>query len=473
MTSERADFDRRALLERELGWFTSGLSIVSAPPEADAPGADDRIAAIVATGLLSLPIEAVDEGVERALAVIGLCRDVDRAFYYRLDQAAERLSLTHEWGAPGARPMKGLPEYSELPLSVLPPAFLERLKQGAVLRLPQTHGFLGGPVSQLVPSDDDRALVLVPASLGGSLIGVAGVAMSRAKWDQGQVAMPQIVAQGIARLVERKHVECALRTSESRFRVICESSPVGIFLSDDNGGCIYTNPAAQAIMGLSHEEAMGRGWMMALHTDDRARITNEWSGAVKEQGNYKAPVHRFVHKGGDIRSVLVRAAPIQSPTPGGGFLGLLEDVTERLRAEEERTELVTRAQSARDEAEAARNEIASILSRVSDGFVALDPQGRYTYANGRALAIMGRTRETIIGRHMFSEFPEMAGGAFERAYQRAVTGQQSTSVEHLVPARARCYEIRVYPSRGAGARFGSAFPPPNYDNGTSTSTGCV
>ena len=48
------------------------------------------------------------------------------------------------------------------------------------------------------------------------------------------------------------------------------------------------------------------------------------------------------------------------------------------------------AEAARQEAEAARADVAAILSRISDAFIALDSDGRYTYANERALALCGQ-----------------------------------------------------------------------------------
>ena len=66
-------------------------SLAGVPPSAD-DISDDRVAAIVATGLLTLPTTAIDEVIRQSLAAVGLQRGVDRAYYYRLDEAAERSS---------------------------------------------------------------------------------------------------------------------------------------------------------------------------------------------------------------------------------------------------------------------------------------------------------------------------------------------------------------------------------------------
>src|SRR5262249_51671611 len=65
------------------------------------------------------------------------------------------------------------------------------------------------------------------------------------------------------------------------------------------------------------------------------------------------------------RSVRVRAVPLGDAAAPTGFLGLLEDATAELCADAERAELLARAEAARAEAEQARQELASILARVS------------------------------------------------------------------------------------------------------------
>lgn len=58
-------------------------------------------------------------------------------------------------------------------------------------------------------------------------------------------------------LNQQLEVEAALRTSEARFRTMAESSPLGIYLTDSAGDCLYTNPAYQHISGLTQGAGPG------------------------------------------------------------------------------------------------------------------------------------------------------------------------------------------------------------------------
>ena len=112
--------------------------------------------------------------------------------------------------------MKSLPQFARMPLEILPPPFLASLRRGGMVRVPRTHQFLGTPVERLVAPDGDRALALMPVVVEGVLIGVAGFAAAvGSTWEQGDIDLLQMVAQGVARTVERRRVDGALQAARS------------------------------------------------------------------------------------------------------------------------------------------------------------------------------------------------------------------------------------------------------------------
>ena len=180
---------------------------------------------------------------------------------------------------------------------------------------------------------------------------------------------------------------------------------------------------------------------------------SRWGTTVEASAGYSTPIHRFLHSNGAVRFVEVRAVPLTGILGDRNFLGILEDVTGRVGAEEERQELLARAEAARieaetarKEAESARAEVASVLSRISDAFIALDLEGRYTYANDRAIAMMGLTRENLLGQAAWSLFPHIQGSAFQEAFEQAVREQRPIAVEGRATNDNRWFDVRVYPS---------------------------
>jgi diguanylate cyclase (GGDEF)-like protein/PAS domain S-box-containing protein len=87
-----------------------------------------------------------------------------------------------------------------------------------------------------------------------------------------------------------------------------------------------------------------------------------------------------------------------------------------------------------------------VFERVTDAYVALDRDWRYTYLNATACELFGRTAGELIGRHIWTEFPEGIDQPFHRAYERAMAEQCPQQVEAFYPPYNRWFENRIYPS---------------------------
>lgn len=97
-------------------------------------------------------------------------------------------------------------------------------------------------------------------------------------------------------------------------------------------------------------------------------------------------------------------------------------------------------------AEQAASLLADVLERASDAFVALDTNWRYIYVNSRAAALFGRQPEDLLGRHIWTEFPEGIGQPFHQAYERAMREQVAIQIEAYYEPWGRWFENRIYPS---------------------------
>jgi len=125
----------------------------------------------------------------------------------------------------------------------------------------------------------------------------------------------------------------ALQASEHRFRTLCESAPIGIFLTDAQGGGLYTNPRWQQIAALSLPASLGDGWVGAVHPDDRDAVFTEWKHCARGGIEFSREF-RFSGATGEVRWVLARSAATRAATDAvTGHVGTVEDITERKRAE--------------------------------------------------------------------------------------------------------------------------------------------
>jgi PAS domain S-box-containing protein len=139
-----------------------------------------------------------------------------------------------------------------------------------------------------------------------------------------------------------KRAEESLRESEGRFRALTSHAPVGIFQSGPHGECVFVNECWCAMTGLRTAQALGDGWMSALHPEDRQRVVQGWQDAVA-RGTASESEFRFLRANGEVSWVQGNAVPLR--TEGGrlvGYIGTCADITQRklsenaLRESEER-----------------------------------------------------------------------------------------------------------------------------------------
>ena len=122
-----------------------------------------------------------------------------------------------------------------------------------------------------------------------------------------------------------------------------------------------------------------------------------------------------------------------------GFLGIGSDITEQKRAQEERSQLIERARTARDRTE-------QILESITDAFFTLDNRWCFTYINSQAEPLLQRQRAQLLGKNIWDEFPEAVGSTFERAYHRAVAEQTRVEFEEFYPPLDIWFGVHAYPS---------------------------
>ena len=94
-----------------------------------------------------------------------------------------------------------------------------------------------------------------------------------------------------------------------------------------------------------------------------------------------------------------------------------------------------------------RTLLAHALGRVSDGFVALDRNWRYTHVNQHAAKMLQRDNpKDLLGKHIWTEFPESVGQPFHAAYLKAMETQQPVTIEQYYPRLDQWFENHIYPS---------------------------
>tara|TARA_R110002051_G_scaffold81617_1_gene145700 strand:- start:36796 stop:40296 length:3501 start_codon:yes stop_codon:yes gene_type:complete len=93
-----------------------------------------------------------------------------------------------------------------------------------------------------------------------------------------------------------------------------------------------------------------------------------------------------------------------------------------------------------------KSHLETTLNNISDGFISLDTNWCYTYINEKGAEFIGKTAESLIGKHIWTEFPEGVNLPFYKKYHEAVETQKTIYFEDYYEPQDKWFENRIYPS---------------------------
>ena len=134
---------------------------------------------------------------------------------------------------------------------------------------------------------------------------------------------------------EKRKAERELMESEARFRVLADSNPNLIWVSDRLGNDMFVNRTYREYFGVTVEQVEGGKWQPLLHPEDRPAYVAAFMQAVQEQAPFRGEM-RARRKDGEWRLLSNYAEPRFSES--GEFLGHIgnsTDITEQQKYIEE------------------------------------------------------------------------------------------------------------------------------------------
>jgi PAS domain S-box-containing protein len=197
---------------------------------------------------------------------------------------------------------------------IVPPEL--RHEENEILRRLRAGQRIDHYEAQRVTKDGKTIDVLITASLvrdaAGRMIGASGV---------------------IRDISERKRAEASLRESEERFRLVANTAPVMIWMSDVNAHCSYLNQRWMEFTGRSIDTDLGNGWIEGIHPEDLSACLRTYMDAFERHEPYQME-YRLRRQDGEYRWVFVNGMPrFSADRSFVGYIGSAIDVTERKLAE--------------------------------------------------------------------------------------------------------------------------------------------
>ncbi|MDP9430061.1 MAG: SpoIIE family protein phosphatase [Actinomycetota bacterium] len=209
-----------------------------------------------------------------------------------------------------------------------------------------------------------------------------------------------------------------------------DAARIGTFEVDVASGTLTWNRQMFQLLGVEPEGFSGElaEAYRHIHPEDVPRVAAEVEDALARTGAYTTE-YRVPLPDGGTRHVTARGRML---TDAAGapvrLVGAAHDVT----AERE-----------------SSNRIRAALESLAIGYLAMDADWRITYVNARAERIAGRSREELVGRTLWEQFPAAVGTVFEERYRHAAESGEAVTFEAHYPEPLNIWvEVRAVPENG-------------------------
>ena len=224
--------------------------------------------------------------------------------------------------------------------------------------------------------------------------------------------------------------EANARLMTQRLALATDAASIGVWeWNVNNADQWYATSTYFTALGYEAREGFAdrNQWLNRVHPDDKGAVDSRIRAVLDGADvpyQYEA---RLLHADGTYRWVSVVGRVLERDASGKPLrlMGVRSDITALMRAEEDRLQG---------------------LERITDAFVALDKNWCYTYVNKKAGQMFDREPALLIGKHIWTEFPEGVGQKFHIAYEKAMSDQQAIHIEEYYPPYKRWFENYVYPS---------------------------
>lgn len=321
----------------------------------------------LAVDLINRPLDALDAGIEDALARAGSFVGVDRCYVFLHDHASGTMSNTHEWCAPDIRPE--IDNLKDIPMAMFE-EWIGTHARGQPYEIPLVTALpVGSNEREALEPQGIVSLYTVPLLAEDQLVGFVGFdAVHEAKrWSPDERRLLRVLAEIITNTELRRRHERELAdarrraaTLARRLELATSAARDGIWEWDASTGRTYLSAAGQLLLGREARDAeiVAEDLPSLVAPQDAARLVRHVTDRMQAQAaRFEVEVRLMPdleHTTSGV-PVLIRGA-IERDEAGTPvrIAGTIVDLTERKQ---------------REQREARRLEQHAALSHISTRFV--------------------------------------------------------------------------------------------------------
>ncbi len=183
-----------------------------------------------------------------------------------------------------------------------------------------------------------KALLIVPIKIDGQLSGFMSFdnCTEARQWTESEIDFLSTAANNLAMTTKRLDIKKELKQQRDFAQRLIETAQTIVLVLDANADIVTFNPYFEKLTGYKLDEVKGKNWFNTfLPEEDRQKINQIFKKAINEiciDGN----VNPIVIKDGRLKQIEWYARTLRDEQAQVvGILSTGQDITERLKAEEE------------------------------------------------------------------------------------------------------------------------------------------
>ena len=283
---------------------------------------------------IAIPEESIDANMTHGLARVGTFLEMDRVTLLELSHDRAAMKVAYSWSHPEVvTPPPVLTEQMQ-------PWWLRQVMRGDVSLASHVDDLPeeAAAEKEYLRQRGVRSAASIPLKVGGEIAGaISFVATHRhVSWTPELVNQLRAIGDILWNALKRRQAMQALlaaretaRESEERFRLIANTAPVMIWMSDVDKQVTYVNQPWLDFTGWPPNVVPGHRWIQLIHPDDVERCGDVYVNAFDQRKPFQVE-HRLRRHDGEYRwTVTVGVPRYGTDRSFSGYVGTAVDVTDR------------------------------------------------------------------------------------------------------------------------------------------------
>jgi len=195
----------------------------------------------ISSKYINLPLEEVDDGINRSLKEIGCFFGAERAYVFRYNRSEDTASNIYEWCAEGISPQ--IENLQNIPNSMMK-EWVEQHYRGETIHIPDVQSLPEGQTREMLEPQGVQSLLTVPMMRKGECQGFVGFDMVKNQhhFSEEEQALLQLFAELLVNVQIRSRAQQRLEESRAQLQKLTENVPGAIYRFERSPDGAYSFP---------------------------------------------------------------------------------------------------------------------------------------------------------------------------------------------------------------------------------------